>query len=95
MQGMKVVVRNTGEEAVVVLQRVLVDEKERVVVLTSGGRFEAYRPEQLIPSDAEQHRYDCRCELCLLWWASGPDTGDYGPFTREEVAKARRAMGER
>lgn len=35
-----------------------------------------------------EHRYDCRCDRCKLWWQMvGPD-GDpdpYGPFSIEEI----------
>lgn len=34
------------------------------------------------------HPYACRCEVCRRWWrlmGADPDTGRFGPFTREEV----------
>jgi len=44
--------------------------------------------------DALNHGYNCRCALCLAWWAQeGPDPelGGYGPFSEEEVRRAREA----
>lgn len=34
------------------------------------------------------HSYQCRCGVCLIWWAQvgpEPDEDDYGPFTEAEV----------
>jgi len=28
------------------------------------------------------HPYDCRCAICLKWWAT---MGDRGPFTEAEI----------
>ena len=38
--------------------------------------------------EGSSHRYSCRCEQCKEWWKAmgpDPDTGRYGPFTREEI----------
>lgn len=37
---------------------------------------------------ASNHPYQCRCGICLTWWAQvgpEPDEDDYGPFTKAEV----------
>jgi len=34
------------------------------------------------------HAYDCRCDTCREMWrmiGPDPDTGEYGPFTAEEI----------
>lgn len=34
------------------------------------------------------HVYQCRCDICLIWWAQvgpEPDEDNYGPFTEAEV----------
>ena len=56
--------------------------------------LDAFAEEFDIPQrfrDASEHRYNCRCDKCLSWWASmGPDgepeeEGAWGPFTWEEI----------
>lgn len=60
------------------------------------GWLDAFAHERGISPDfkaASDHDYDCRCALCLAWWVRmGPDpvTGRHGPFTDEEIMRARR-----
>ena len=59
--------------------------------------LDAFAAESGISPDfksASDHSYDCRCALCLAWWArmgADPQIGGYGPFSEEEVRRAREA----
>ena len=40
---------------------------------------------------ASDHPYGCRCEKCREWWrrmGPDPDTGQFGPFTKDEIDEA-------
>lgn len=47
--------------------------------------------------DASDHHFQCRCEICLRWWAMmGPDgmePGQYGPFSTAEVNTKQDELG--
>lgn len=39
-------------------------------------------------AEASTHDYACKCAKCQRWWflmGIDPDTGEFGPFTREEM----------
>ena len=48
--------------------------------------------------ETSEHPFGCDCVKCLDWWAlCGPDGGEpgqYGPFTKEQVNKRQRELGE-
>lgn len=46
--------------------------------------------------DASNHPGECKCDVCLEWWARMPDPepGDgYGPFTEAQVKAKRLEIG--
>lgn len=51
-------------------------------------------PSQKFLDAGSEHRYDCRCRVCLQWWIEmGPEDPDepdsYGPFGIEEINRAK------
>lgn len=53
--------------------------------------------EQAVLDAGSNHKFGCRCRLCLSWWVlmgpQDPDGAreDYGPFTAAEIHAAKKA----
>jgi hypothetical protein len=42
-------------------------------------------------AEASEHKANCRCDKCLMWWATMPpgEDGETGPFTLSELQAYR------